>query len=173
MTPEEYIILVNSADEQIGALGKMEVHTKGLLHRGFSIFIQNEKGDFMLQKRAMSKYHSGGLWTNTCCGHPRDGEELEAATRRRLQEEMGFDCPLSELFVFTYKVNLDNGLIENEIDHVFIGTFEGEPRLNPQEADDWKWIPRNVVETDTREHPDRYTYWFNAALRNWPSAEGK
>lgn len=173
MPSEEQIVLVDEYDAQVGVLGKMETHKKGLLHRAFSIFIHNENGELLLQRRAPGKYHSGGLWTNTCCGHPRDGEKLTAAAHRRLTEEMGFDCPLTELFVFTYHAFLNKGLIENEIDHVFIGVFNGEPVVNLQEASDWKWTSKNNIKDDVLKNPDRYTYWFKAALANWPRTAGK
>ena len=117
---EDQLILFDNTDTQIGVMGKLETHQEGLLHRAFSIFIRNDRGEIMLQKRAAGKYHCGGLWTNTCCGHPRDGEELPHATHRRLREEMGFDCVLQETFVFHYEVAFDNGLRENEISHVFL-----------------------------------------------------
>jgi isopentenyl-diphosphate delta-isomerase len=161
---DEQIILVSEKDEQVGTMGKLEAHEKGLLHRAFSIFIKNSEGKFLLQQRAKTKYHSGGLWTNTCCGHPRDGEDTLAAAHRRLGEEMGFDCPLEEAFVFHYETALDHGLKENEIDHVFVGTFEGTVVANPDEADSYAWRTRDEIEADLAEHPERYTYWFGVAM---------
>src|SRR3989338_8425414 len=161
---EEKIILISEKDEPIGAMGKLEAHEKGLLHRAFSIFVQNAKGEFLLQKRAKTKYHSGGLWTNTCCGHPRDGEETLTAAHRRLGEEMGFDCPLEESFVFHYTTLLDHNLKENEIDHVFVGTFDGEIIANPEEADNYSWMTREAIEQDLATHPEKYTYWFKVAM---------
>lgn len=160
----EQIILVSEKDEEIGTMGKLEAHEKGLLHRAFSIFIKNSEGKIMLQQRAKTKYHSGGLWTNTCCGHPRAGEETLAAAHRRLGEEMGFDCHLEESFVFHYTTELDHGLKENEIDHVFVGIFNGEPKINPEEADDWKWVIPEEVRNDLAVHPEQYTYWFKVAM---------
>ncbi len=119
----------------------------------------------MLQKRAMSKYHCGGVWTNTCCGHPRDGEVLSQAAHRRLGEEMGFDCTLKEIFTFHYTVAFDNGLWENEMNHVFIGRYNGNPTPNPDEADGWKWVTIDWVLADIREHPGTYTYWFKEAFK--------
>lgn len=116
------VILVNELDQETGLMEKMEAHEKGLLHRAFSVFIMNDQGDMLLQQRALDKYHSGGLWTNACCSHPLPGEAVEAAAHRRLSEEMGFDCPLRELFQFTYRTEFDNGLIEHEYDHVWTGT---------------------------------------------------
>ncbi len=142
----------------------MNVHQKGILHRCFSIFIFNFRGEMMLQKRVASKYHSGGLWTNTCCSHPCPGEDTEAAAHKRLKEEMGFDCELKELFTFTYKKSFDNGLTEHEFDHVFIGTYDGEPKPNVQEADDWKWIGIDELKNDITQHPENYTYWFKVSL---------
>jgi len=162
---EEQIILVNENDEPVGTMGKLETHEKGLLHRAFSIFVKNQEGKLMLQKRAVTKYHSGGLWTNTCCGHPRTGEETLAAAHRRLREEMGFDCHLEEVFVFHYTTSLEKGLTENEIDHVFVGTFSEEPHINPEEADDWVWMTREEIEKDLAAHPEKYTYWFGIAMQ--------
>ncbi len=164
MPNEEQITLVDKDDMRIGAMGKMETHEKGLLHRAFSIFVKNDKGEIMLQKRATGKYHSGGLWTNTCCGHPRDGENLISAAHRRLGEEMGFDCPLKELLSFTYGADLDRGLKENEFLHVFLGEHSNAPVLNPEEADDWKWITIGELRQDIDKNPDTYTYWFKIAL---------
>jgi isopentenyl-diphosphate delta-isomerase len=162
---EEQIILVNEEDKQIGSMGKLEAHEKGMLHRAFSIFVKNSEGKFLLQKRAATKYHSGGLWTNTCCGHPREGEETLAAAHRRLREEMGFDCDLKEVFVFYYQTALERGLQENEIDHVFVGTFDEAPHVNPEEADDWAWMTRQEIEKGIAEQPQKYTYWFGIAMQ--------
>lgn len=164
MPNEEQIILVDQNDAQIGAMGKLATHEKGLLHRGFSIVVKNDKGEIMLQKRARGKYHSGGLWTNTCCGHPKDGEDLEIAVHRRLKEEMGFDCELKEILTFIYEVNLDKGLKENEFLHVFLGKYNNVPALNSEEADDWKWIAMDDLKIDIAQNPDKYTYWFKIAL---------
>ncbi len=157
---EEKIILVDTSDRQIGTAEKLQAHRDGLLHRAFSIFVLNSQGQLLLQRRAKHKYHSGGLWTNTCCSHPRDEEPTILAAHRRLQEEMGFDCELQELFSFVYWAELDNDLIEYEFDHVFVGYSDREPILNPDEADDWQWIDLQVLQTDIREHPEAYTYWL-------------
>lgn len=162
---EDQIILVDENDAQVGVMGKLESHKRGLLHRAFSIFIKNAKGEWMLQKRAIGKYHSGGLWTNTCCGHPRDGEEIVKAANRRLKEEMGFNCSLQEVFVFHYKTTLEHGLEENEIDHCFVGEYDGTPELNREEADDWKWMALDKIKSDIARNPANYTYWFKAALK--------
>jgi len=136
----EKIMLVNKNDRMMGYAEKMKVHKEGKLHRAFSIFVFNKEGQLLIQKRAKTKYHSGGLWSNTCCGHQRFGESLEKSAHRRLKEEMRFDCGLEEKFTFTYKIKFDNGLTENEYDHVFVGSFDGEPRPNPKEVSEWKWI---------------------------------
>ncbi|MDP3057119.1 MAG: isopentenyl-diphosphate Delta-isomerase [bacterium] len=161
---EEKIILVDKNDKEIGLGEKLKVHQEGKLHRAFSIFIFNSKGELMLQQRARSKYHSGGLWTNTCCSHPGSGERFEEAVHRRLQEEMGFDCEMKEIFSFIYKAKLDHGLWEHEFDHVFIGRFDGEPRINPEEADDWKWINFDELKKDISENSGNYTVWFKIAV---------
>lgn len=160
----EQIILVSEKDEPIGTMGKLEAHQKGLLHRAFSLFIKNSEGKFLLQQRAKTKYHSGGLWTNTCCGHPRQGEDTLTAAHRRLGEEMGFDCVLQEIFVFHYTTPLDHGLTENEIDHVFVGIFDGDVTANPEEADSWTWMAREAIERNMAAHPENYTYWFKIAM---------
>ena len=156
---DELIILVDEKDNQIGTGEKLIVHKEGKLHRCFSIFVFNSKEEIMLQRRAKSKYHSGGLWTNTCCSHPRAGEENEEAAHRRLTEEMGFDCGLKEIFTFSYKAQLDQGLTENEFDHVFIGYYDGDPKINPEEADEWKWVSMNDLDEDIKNYPEKYTVW--------------
>lgn len=161
----EQIILVDENDDEIGVEEKLVGHLAGKLHRGFSIFVFNTKGELMLQKRAKSKYHSGGLWTNTCCGHPRPGENVIAAAHRRLQEEMGFDCDLHEATSFIYKVPLDKGITEHEFLHVFVGTYDGDPLINKEEADAWKWITVPKLRDDIEKSPEKYTYWFKVALK--------
>lgn len=157
---EERLILVNEHDEPIGIMPKMEVHERGLLHRAFSVFIMNSKGETMLQRRALHKYHSPGLWTNTCCSHQREGEDNISAGKRRMQEEMGFEAELEELFSFIYKAPFDNGLTEHEFDHVMMGYFDGEPNLNPEEVMEWKWMPLNDIKLDIAANPENYTEWF-------------
>jgi len=157
---EEQVILVNEKDEQIGLMPKLEAHEKGLLHRAFSVFIFNSRKEVMLQQRALDKYHSPGLWTNTCCSHQRDGEASVKAGERRLQEEMGFSVPLQETTSFIYKAPFDNGLTEHEYDHILIGTYEGLPNLNPDEVADWKWMLLEDVKTDIANKPEQYTEWF-------------
>lgn len=161
---EEQIILVNENDQVVGQGGKLEVHKQGLLHRAFSIFIFNSENKFLLQKRASGKYHSGGLWTNSCCGHPRVGEETLSAAKRRLAEEFGFTVDLKEVSTMTYKAPFANGLTENEFLHIFTGTFDGKPLPNPEEIEDFKWVNLNEVKQHALENPDQYTYWFKMIL---------
>jgi isopentenyl-diphosphate delta-isomerase len=139
---------------------KMEAHEKAVLHRAFSVFILNKEGQLMLQQRALHKYHSPGLWTNTCCSHQRSGETNLDAGVRRLDEEMGFEVPLEELFSFIYKAPFDNGLAEHEFDHILLGNYEDDPNLNPEEVSEWKWMSLSDINTDMLENPDIYTEWF-------------
>lgn len=157
---EEEVILVNEFDEQIGLMPKLEAHEKAVLHRAFSVFILNEKNEIMLQQRAHQKYHSPLLWTNTCCSHQRNGETNIEAGSRRLFEEMGFKVELKELFHFIYKAPFDNGLTEHELDHVMIGYFNGNPIINPEEVEDWKWMKIQDVKEDMVQNPEIYTVWF-------------
>ncbi len=161
---EEKVVLVDKNDNQIGLMSKMEAHQKGILHRAFSIFLFNSENQILLQKRSSNKYHSGGLWTNTCCSHPRDEESVIDAGNRRLFEEMGIKTELKEAFNFTYKAELENGLIEHEYDHVLIGEFNGTPILNKDEAEDWKWISMEDVRKDIVENETDYTVWFVIAF---------
>ncbi len=160
----EEVVLVNEKDAPIGSMEKLEAHQKGVLHRAFSILLYNDQGELLLQKRAADKYHSGGLWTNTCCSHPRPQESTLEAAQRRLTEEMGIDVPLKQAFSFIYKIDFDSGLTEHELDHVFIGTFNGEPILNPAEASEWKYTQPARVMEDIKKHPDKYTFWFRLIL---------
>lgn len=157
---EEHVILVNESDEPIGLMPKMEAHQKALLHRAFSVFVMNDKGETLLQQRAKEKYHSPLLWTNTCCSHQRDGESNIEAGKRRLMEEMGFSTELKELFSFIYKAPFDNGLTEHEYDHVMMGSFLGEPNINPNEVADWKWMHPEDIKRDIENNPEQYTAWF-------------
>ena len=157
---EELVILVNENDEQIGLMPKMEAHEKAVLHRAFSVFIFNNKNELMLQQRALSKYHSPGLWTNTCCSHQRDGESNIEAGKRRLQEEMGFVTDLKETTSFIYKAPFDNGLTEHELDHIMVGHYSEEPNINKVEVEDWKWMDMEDVKVDMALHPQNYTEWF-------------
>ncbi|WP_088322676.1 isopentenyl-diphosphate Delta-isomerase [Polaribacter tangerinus] len=157
---KEQVILVDTKDTPIGLMEKIEAHEKALLHRAFSVFIFNDKGELMLQQRAASKYHSPLLWTNTCCSHQRDGETNIAAGKRRLQEEMGFVTDLKEVFSFIYKAPFDNGLTEHEYDHVMVGHFNGKPILNKDEAENYKWMSLEDVKKDIAMQPSIYTEWF-------------
>jgi len=157
---EEQVILVNEQDEQIGLMPKMEAHEKAVLHRAFSVFIFNEQNELMLQQRALNKYHSPGLWTNTCCSHQRNGESNIGAGKRRLQEEMGFTVDLKKSISFIYKVPFDNGLTEHELDHVLLGEYNREPKINLNEVASWKWMPIEDVKVDMALHPELYTEWF-------------
>ena len=157
---EENVILVNQFDEEIGTMPKMEAHEKAVLHRAFSVFLMNEKGETMLQQRAADKYHSPLLWTNTCCSHQRQGESNIEAGKRRLVEEMGIEAELKELFHFIYKAPFDNGLTEHELDHVMIGSFNGEPVINKDEVAAWKWMKPEAIRRDIQKSPEAYTAWF-------------
>ena len=161
---EDHVILVNENDDAIGSAGKMLAHRRGDLHRAVSIFLFDAGGRLLLQKRAAAKYHSAGLWSNTCCSHPRPNEGSAQAARRRLREEMGIDCELEEVFSFVYRASFDNGLIEHEYDHVFFGSYDGYPVLNPGEADDWRWIDMTHLSADVRKRPGAYSPWLAACL---------
>lgn len=160
----EMVILVDENDNEIGTEEKITAHEKAKLHRAFSVFIFNLSGEMLLQQRARSKYHSGGLWTNACCSHPRPGEDIEQAAHRRLKEEMGFDCPLKKVFHFIYKTELDHGLNEYEFDHVFIGKYDGSINPDPQEVENFKWISMADLKNEIDILPERYTVWFKIAL---------
>ncbi len=157
---EEKVILVNEKDEQIGLMEKIEAHRKALLHRAFSVFVFNDRNELMIQQRALTKYHSPGLWTNTCCSHQREGETNIAAGKRRLEEEMGFTTDLKDTISFIYKAPFDNGLTEHEFDHILVGNFEGEPNLNPEEVAAWKWVALDDLQMDMKKNPHIYTEWF-------------
>lgn len=157
---QEHVILVDHTGREIGTQEKLQAHREGKLHRAFSIFVFNTVGELLLQRRAWTKYHSGGLWTNTCCSHPRPGENYYQAARRRLNEEMGFDCELTGLFSFIYHVKLNDDLFEHELDRVFVGCYDGQPSPNSDEVDDWKWMNLAMLKQDIQENPQSYTYWF-------------
>ena len=160
----EHVILVDEKDTQIGIMEKMAAHIVPRLHRAFSIFIFNSKGELLLQQRALSKYHSPGLWTNTCCSHPRNGETLEQATARRLMEEMGMRCELHEVFTFIYKAPVGLGLIEHEYDHVFFGHTDDLPVLNPDEVASYRYMAIDELAADMQAHPESYTEWFKISF---------
>ncbi|WP_167612005.1 isopentenyl-diphosphate Delta-isomerase [Maribellus sediminis] len=156
----EQVILVDENDLETGVMEKMEAHRNAILHRAVSVFIVNHKGEWLLQQRAFSKYHSNGLWTNTCCSHPRPGESSLETARRRLKEEMGMTAELSEMFHFIYKEALDNELTEYELDHVFIGFSDEQPEINTDEVVSWKYVTYDELKKDIIKHPEYYTVWF-------------
>ena len=158
------VILVNEQDIALGNMDKMQAHEKGLLHRAFSIFIFNKKGDMLLQQRAQAKYHSAGLWTNACCSHPEPGEITAAAAHRRLKEEMGFNTNLTEAFSFVYKTAFENGLTEYEFDHVFIGSYDSQVIPDEKEVKDYSYTSMNNIRSGLQTHPHKYTSWFKIAF---------
>jgi len=160
----ERVILVDEEDRDLGADEKAAAHAAGRLHRAFSIFVFDRSGRLLLQRRAAGKYHSGGQWSNTCCGHPRPGEELEEAARRRLREEMGFECPLVKVGTYRYTARLDNGLIENELDHLLAGEFDGAPAPDPGEAEDWRWVDPDALRREIAAASQRFTPWLRGSL---------
>ena len=157
---KKQVILVDENDVPRGTMEKMEAHKKGELHRAFSIFVFNSKGELLLQRRAMDKYHSGGLWTNTCCSHPQPEENLQESAHKRLHEEMGFSCTLEKVFHFIYKAELDNELTEHELDHVFIGYYNENPKINSREVAEWKYMSINEIQQNIKLNPELYTAWF-------------
>lgn len=158
------VILVDENDRETGVMEKMEVHEKGILHRAFSVFIINSSGHLLLQKRAAGKYHSPGLWTNTCCSHPKPGESLEAAASRRLMEEMGIGCELYKSFSFIYKYEFENGLTENEFDHVLLGKCDEVPVPAQEEVDEYKYVEIEMLEEELKYNPEKFTIWFRIAF---------
>lgn len=162
---EEQVVLVNERDEAIGTMGKLRAHQEGALHRAFSVFLFDDKGRLLLQRRAAGKYHSAGLWTNTCCSHPRPEEAVHDAARRRLMEEMGIQADVEHKFSFLYKAGFDNGLREHEFDHVFFGEYTDAPNPVADEVDDWKYMHPDALEADMATHPERYTVWLHEC---WP-----
>ena len=160
----EYVVLVDNKDNQIGLMEKQAAHVNPTLHRAFSIFVFNSKGEMLLQQRALTKYHTPGLWTNTCCSHPRDGESLQQATKRRLMEEMGMECDLKEVFSFIYKADVMQGLIEHEFDHVFVGTTDVTPIINREEVESYKYETIENIKKDIEKNPANYTAWFKIAF---------
>ena len=157
---EDNVIIVDKNDNQIGLMPKLDAHKKGILHRAFSVFVLNNNNEIMLQKRAYNKYHSGGLWTNTCCSHQREGENSIEAGKRRLLEEMGFETELKIITSFIYKVEFENGLTEHELDYLLIGKFFKSPVINKQEVADWKWMKIELIADDIKLNPNNYTSWF-------------
>jgi isopentenyl-diphosphate delta-isomerase len=161
----EKVILVDENDKPIGSMEKMEAHRKALLHRAFSVFIFNSKNEMLIHQRAHSKYHSGGLWTNACCSHPRENETSEQAAHRRLKEEMGFDCPIEHKFSFLYKAELDQGLTEHEFDHVFTGIYENEIKPNAEEVADYRYLSLEQLRRELAATPELFTEWFKIAFK--------
>ncbi len=158
---------VNSKDKIIGFSDKESIHAKGLLHRAFSIFIFNSKGNLLLQQRSLGKYHTPGLWTNTCCSHLPKDMEMEKAACLRLKEEMGFNAELKHIKTFHYRVQFENGLIENEIDHIYVGFYNQEPKPNPSEVAKYKWVDLPTIEKEIELHPEEFTYWFKHIIKHY------
>lgn len=165
MENRDHVILVDELDREQGTMEKLDVHKKAILHRAISVFIFNSKGEWLLQKRAFSKYHSNGLWTNTCCSHPFPGETNIQAANRRLMEEMGLTADLKEIFHFVYKEKLDNELTEHELDHVFIGFTDEEPKINTNEVVDWKYVTYDDLLKNIANAPNNYTVWFKKIVK--------
>ena len=161
---KEFVVVVDREDNELGTMEKMEAHETGTLHRAFSVFVFNSNFQMLIHRRAFSKYHSAGLWTNTCCSHQRPGETTLDAAHRRLKEEMGFDCDLTEQFTFIYKTAFDNSLTEHELDHAITGEFDGMPSPNPKEVCEWKYVDIDNLIQDISAHPDKYTVWFKIAF---------
>ncbi len=157
---QEFVVLVDEQDNELGVMEKLQAHQEGKLHRALSVFIFNSKKQLLLQRRAEGKYHSPGLWTNTCCSHPRQGEHVREAAKRRLQEEMGLSCPLHRVFTFVYHANMENGLIEHEFDHVYTGIADGLPKPNPDEVAQWRYISVDKLDEELRTAPETFTEWF-------------
>jgi isopentenyl-diphosphate delta-isomerase len=160
----EEVILVDENDNPIGTMEKMEAHQKGLLHRAFSILVYNSKGQLLMQKRSWKKYHSGGLWTNTCCSHPRPDEAIEDALRRKLKQEMGIDVTPQFSHKFIYRTDLGNNLTEHEYDHVYVARYDGEPVINHDEVDEWRFEDVSSLRDAMKKSPQDYTYWFRLIL---------
>ncbi|MXV38181.1 isopentenyl-diphosphate Delta-isomerase [Flavobacteriaceae bacterium Ap0902] len=167
MTGTDKVVLVNESDDPLGVMEKQEAHIAGVLHRAFSVFIYNDKGELLIQRRAMHKYHSPGLWTNTCCSHPRQGETYEEGAKRRLMEEMGFTTDLEYLFDFVYKADVGQGLTEHELDYVFTGTYNQDPEINPEEVASYQWIKLEDLKKDMTTHPEKYTAWFKIIFKEY------
>jgi isopentenyl-diphosphate delta-isomerase len=163
----DHVILVDADDRPVGTMGKLEAHRLGLRHRAISVIVRDQANRLLLQQRASAKYHSGGLWTNTCCSHPRPDEDTRDAASRRLTEEMGFSCPISFLFTTHYRADVSNDLIEDEVVHVFGGRFDGAPDPDPAEVSDWRWMTPEEIARDIAARPELYTVWFRTYCRNF------
>jgi isopentenyl-diphosphate delta-isomerase len=161
----EYVILVDEQDNEVGVMEKLQAHKEGKLHRAFSIFIFNDKNELLLQQRALNKYHSGGLWTNTCCSHPRPNETIKDAANRRLFEEMGMVCDLNIVSHFIYQSEVENGLIEHELDYLLTGKSNSFPKINTDEVEMYKWQSISEIKNDMELHPENYSSWFKIAMQ--------
>ncbi len=174
---KEHVILVDEFDQQIGVAEKLTAHRESKLHRAFSVFLFNPQNELLLQQRALQKYHSGGLWSNTCCGHPRPGEDVRDAALRRMSEEMDIDCPLQPSFDFIYRAVFDSGLVEHELDHVFLGRYNGSTRPNPDEVMAYQWLAVTELEEDLESSPQSYTPWLKMVLKrvtkHWDVSQSK
>lgn len=170
---EEEVVLVDERDNVLGSMPKLQAHREGRLHRAISVFVFNRAGEMLLQRRARGKYHSGGLWTNACCSHPRAGEKPHRAAVRRLQEEMGLECPLDYSFSFLYRAELQGGLTEHELDHVFVGELDQDPVPDPHEVSEWRWVPVERVRRELAENPESYTAWFPLAFEQLLARSGR
>ena len=164
VAPASQVVLVDEEDREIGTMEKLDAHRRGLLHRAVSAFLLDSEGRHLLQRRADGKYHSAGLWSNACCSHPFPGESTDDAVSRRLREEMGVSVPLTPLFRYTYRAELDNGLIEHEVDHVFIGRLDGVPSPDPAEVSEWRWIAPDALAAELALAPGNFTAWFHLLL---------
>lgn len=162
---QEKVILVNELDQPTGVMEKLEAHQKGLLHRAFSVFIFNDRGELLLQQRALTKYHSAGLWTNTCCSHPRPDEDTLKAAKRRLIEEMGIETQLTHKTHFIYKTAFENGLTEYEYDHIYFGNYSETPAINKDEVEAFKWMHPQIIKVEITNIPEKYTSWFKIAMQ--------
>jgi isopentenyl-diphosphate delta-isomerase len=163
----EHVILVDEHDGEIGIMPKLEAHQKGVLHRAVSVFVFNSKNELLVQQRAMGKYHSAGLWSNTCCSHPRQGESPEDGAARRLYEEMRIYCHIEEAFSFIYKAELENDLTEYEYDHVFVGVSDDMPNPDAEEVAGWGYVSREMLDADIQAHPEKYTEWFKICVEGY------
>jgi isopentenyl-diphosphate delta-isomerase len=163
----EMVVLVNEEDQELGTMEKLQAHREGALHRAFSVFIFNKKGELLLQKRAGGKYHSGGLWTNTCCSHPRPGETPGQGANRRLKEEMGLNCRVKPAFTFKYRADMGNGLTEHELDHVYTGVSDDVPVPDKNEVADWKYITLDELDKQLKAHPKQFTEWFRLCYEHF------
>lgn len=166
---EEQVVLIDGNDTMCGTMEKLQAHREGRLHRAFSVLILNDSGEMLIHQRAFTKYHSGGKWTNACCGHPRPGEDTQQAAERRLMEEMGFTVPLKHLYHFTYKAALQDGLTEYELDHVFMGLYNEPPIPNPDEVNAWRYMPIENIIKEIKAMPEQYSVWFKHIMEAFPT----